>query len=144
MKPFVLFLLVCANVSPCLAQGTGQPLNEAIQLGTRIVRSAGADALQLRLMIPPELMIYAGSKLAIQMGLPSTQQFAQPSPTRVQMIDGSTHLVHAGAVTLNALYPVGFFGCGRAYNGRLLVQGCTTRICFAPEAIPFRALSNAC
>jgi len=108
------------------------------------MRSSGADALQLRIIIPPELMIYSGKKLSITMKNEPVQQFTDPAPTSVQMVDGTTHLVHAGAVTLNAFFPLGSLVCGQTFTGHLLVRGCTTKICFAPESIPFRAVSNAC
>jgi hypothetical protein len=146
MKPLLLLCVLglAALNFQAAAQVSSQPLAEAVQIGTRIVRSPGADALQLRLIIPPNLMIYSGSKLVVKFSLPSTRQFAEPAPSRVQMVDGTIHLVHAGPVTLNALFPLGSLPCGRSYHGSLLVQGCTKTICYAPESIPFQALSSAC
>jgi hypothetical protein len=146
MKPFQLLLpiLSCIAAATATAQSTSYPLADFIQVGTRIVHSPGTDALQLLLIIPPELMIYAGSKLSIRMSNAPARQFVEPPPSRVQMVDGTTHFVHSGAVTLNAIFPQGALLCGQTYGGHLLVQGCTTRICFAPEAIAFRATSSAC
>jgi hypothetical protein len=142
MRLALLFLLAFSAVSTAHAQADPQPIAETIQLGTRIVRAPGADALQLRVIMPPELMIYAGNKLSIRLLTGPIQQSVHPAPTRVRMVDGSTHLVHQGSVTLNAFFPSGSLVCGQTYSGRLLVQGCTTRICFAPEAIPFTAVSS--
>jgi len=142
MRLSLPWLLALSAMTTVHAQATSQPIAETIQLGTRIVRAPGADALQLRVIMPPELMIYAGNKLSIRLLTGPMQQSVHPAPTRVRMVDGSTHLVHQGSVTLNALFPSGSLVCGQTYSGRLLVQGCTTRFCFAPEAIPFTAVSS--
>jgi hypothetical protein len=114
-----------------------------LQIGSRVVRTSTADALEVRLIIPPELRVYAGDKISLQLrGLPST--FLAPQPSKFRMVDGSVHDVYAGSITLAASYRRGSVTCGGNVVGWLRIQGCTASVCFPPESIPIVAPSLTC
>ncbi len=125
------------------AQSDDGPLSSMIQIGSRVIRTPTADVLEVRLIIPPELRVYAGDKIGLQLrGIPST--LSTPPPLKFRMVDGSVHDVYAGAVTLSATYRRVPGTCGANIVGRLNLQGCTASICFAPEAIALVAPSPTC
>lgn len=114
-----------------------------LQIGSRVIRTPTADVLEVRLIIPPELRVYAGDKIALQLrGIPST--LSAPPPLKFRMVDGSVHDVYAGAVTLSAAYRRVPHSCGGNIVGRLNLQGCTASLCFPPEAIALVAPTPAC
>ncbi len=140
----ILGLLVGLTVPPSASSQTyDAPLSAMLQIGSRVVRTSTADALEVRLIIPPELRVYAREKISLQIrGLPST--FTAPQPLKFRMVDGSVHDVYAGSITLTASYRRGSVACGDSVVGRLSVQGCTASICFPPETIPVVAPSLTC
>jgi hypothetical protein len=125
------------------AQSEEGSLASMLQIGSRVIRTPTADVLEVRLIIPPELRVYAGDKIALQLrGIPST--LSAPPPLKFRMVDGSVHDVYAGAVTLSAAYRRVPHSCGGNIVGRLNLQGCTASLCFPPEAIALVAPTPAC
>jgi hypothetical protein len=125
------------------AQSDDAPLSSMVQIGSRVVRAPTEDILEVRLIIPPELRVYAGEKIGIQLRGISSKLYA-PLPLKFRMVDGSIHDVYAGAVTLSAAYRRVPGTCGTNIVARLNLQGCTASICFPPESIPVVAPSPTC
>ncbi len=119
------------------------PLSSMLQIGSRVVRNPTTDQLEVRLIIPPELRVYARDKISLQLrGIPSN--FYAPPPLKFRMVDGSIHDVYSGAVTLTAAYRRGAASCGTDIVALLSLQGCTASICFPPEAITVVAQAPTC
>lgn len=99
--------------------------------------------LEVRVIIPPELRVYAPPRMSLELlGIPAN--VSVPSPTHFKTVDGSTHEVYAGSLTISASFRKGLATCGRPVVGRLTLQGCTASLCFAPEQIALSAMNSTC
>lgn len=135
--------LTSAASTLAAAQSDSGPLSSMLQIGSRIVRSSAADVLEVRVIIPPDLRVYAPPRMSLELlGIPAN--ISVPSPTVFKTVDGSTHEVYAGSVTITASFRKGMATCGRPVLGRLTLQGCTASLCFAPEQIALSAMSSTC
>lgn len=115
-----------------------------LQIGSRIVRaSTTADVLEVRVIVPPELRVYAPPRMALELlGIPAN--VSVPPPTLFKTVDGATHEVYSGAFTISASFRKGLATCGRPVVGRLTLQGCTASLCFAPEQIALATVNTTC
>lgn len=132
------------HAMPANAVDLDQPLSGYLQIGSRAVAGPAADYIEVRLIIPPDLRVYAGSKITLQIPQFPNAVVRYPEPSRFRMVDGSVHDVYAGAISVTAAIPRGAARCGRPIASVLTVQGCTASICFPPEAIPLPATVSSC
>lgn len=140
--------LTCLAMAAVLVSNAGAqtdpgPLSSMLQIGSRIVRASGADVLEVRVIIPPELRVYAPPRMTLELlGIPAN--VSVPSPTLFKTVDGATHEVYSGAFTISASFRKGLATCGRPVVGKLTLQGCTASLCFAPEQIALSAVNATC
>jgi len=140
----LLSLAVALQTMPALAVDLDQPLSANLQIGSRALSGASADYVEIRLLIPPDIRVYAGAKISLQLPQFPNAVVHYPESSRFRMVDGSIHDVYAGAISVTAAIPRGAARCGRQIASVLTVQGCTASICFPPEAIPLPAAVTSC
>lgn len=119
-------------------------LRDYLQIGSRLSRGAKQDTLEVRLIISPDIRLYAGPKTSFQAISVAPTSVSVPPGSHFKMVDGSVHDVYSGAITLTANFPKGAIACGRVVQAVINTQGCTASLCFPPERIPVSAPTEAC
>lgn len=137
-------LLASATLFASSAQAQDLSLRDYLQIGSRLSRGQKQDTLEVRLIISPDIRLYAGSKTSFQAISVTPTSVTLPPGSHFKMVDGSVHDVYSGAITLTANFPKGAIACGRVVQAVINTQGCTASLCFPPERIAVSAPTEAC
>lgn len=137
-------LLLAGALIATAVQAQDASLRDYVQIGSRLSRGAKQDTLEVRLIISPDIRLYAGPKTVLQPISVTPMAITLPPPRPFRMVDGSVHDVYSGAITLTASFPKGAIACGQPVQAVINTQGCTASLCFPPERIPVSAPTEAC
>ena len=119
-------------------------LRDYLQIGSRVVDDPAKDALEVKVLIAPEIRLYAMPLTFLDVQSLKPVSMIVPRAVSFRTADGQVHDVYSGTVTISASFPKGTLKCGKTIRSLLRTQGCTANLCFPPEQIPVMTATASC